>query len=66
MATLRPGRYLPGQSAARQNLGDIGYADAPYGRDLADRLTIVHRGEDTFAKILRIGFATLPKHLSLR
>src|SRR5690242_21568158 len=66
MAALRPRLRLPGQSAARQNLGDIGDADTQQGRDPADRLTIVRRGKDAFAKILRIGFAPSPKHADLR
>jgi hypothetical protein len=33
---------------------------------MADRITIVSGSEDAFPQILRIGFATPPKHSSLR
>src|ERR1700693_5855931 len=62
MAALRSCRRLTGQRTARQNLGNIGHADPQLDCDPANPFTVVRRREDTLPKILRIGFATPPKH----
>jgi hypothetical protein len=52
VAALWQRRRMACQPTARQNLGDIGYADTQHGRDPADRFTIVSRCEHSLSKIL--------------
>ena len=65
VTALRQGCPLPGLAPSPQNLGDVGAAHAPLLCDLTDGHALIGSHENALPQILRIRFATLPKHVDL-